>query len=179
MLCSKNSKYIEYARFLSTQAKDKADYYEHSELGYNYRLSNICAAVGLGQLEILDEIIEIKRGHFKGYKEELSDVLLDYQHEGKDFFHTRWLSVFQMKDLAVVESTIKNLADANIEARRSWKAMHDQPLFSGTDLYGDKAFSEEIFKTAICLPSGAGMTEDERSRVIACIKQVNTQRKAG
>ncbi len=179
MLCSRNSKYIDYARFLSTHAKDKADYYEHSELGYNYRLSNICAAVGLGQLEILDEIIAIKREHFASYRDELSDVMLDYQREGTDFFHTRWLSVFKMKNLSAVESTITTLADSNIEARRSWKAMHDQPLFSGTEFYGDKSFSEEIFKTAICLPSGAGMTDDERSRVIACIKQGSTIRKAG
>lgn len=178
MLCSKNPKYIDYAKFLSTQAKDKAEYYEHSELGYNYRLSNICAAVGLGQLEILDEIIAIKRGHFSKYREELSDVLLDYQDEQNDFFHTRWLSVFKMKDLSTVENTIKCLASSNIEARRSWKAMHDQPLFSGTSFYGDKSFSEEIFNTAICLPSGAGMSEMERNQVISCLKQANTQKKA-
>ena len=170
MLCASNKEYVDYAKFLSTQAKDKSEYYEHSEMGYNYRLSNICAAIGLGQLEILDDIIQIKREHFNRYKEQLPDILVDYQRESHDFFHTRWLSVFMMKNSESVKNTIEILSRSNIEARRSWKPMHTQPLFSGTEFYGDRDFSRDIFEKAICLPSGAGMTEDQRERVITSIK---------
>ncbi|MBF0449907.1 MAG: aminotransferase class I/II-fold pyridoxal phosphate-dependent enzyme [Candidatus Magnetomorum sp.] len=176
MLLSNNVKALEKARFWSTQARDPALYYEHSELGYNYRLSNVLAAIGLGQLRVLDQHIRSCRNIFSRYQTELGHLPgIDFMPEPPGYRSNRWLSVMRVDPLVQSKTPvqlIEFLEQNNIESRPVWKPMHLQPLFHGTDFFShtpQKAVSECLFKSGICLPSGSGMTDDEQFRVIDCL----------
>lgn len=177
MLISDNTEALAKARFLSTQAKDPAPYYQHSEKGYNYRLSNISAGIGRAQLEVLDSRISARRAIFKIYEHELGHLPgLSFMPELEDTFSNRWLTALTINEkLAGVTSKelLTALAEENIESRHAWKPMHLQPLFKNCKYYShseNESISEQLFQTGICLPSSSSMTMEEQMRVVKCIK---------
>ncbi|KPA12151.1 pyridoxal phosphate-dependent aminotransferase [Candidatus Magnetomorum sp. HK-1] len=176
MLLSNNLKALDKARFWSTQARDAAMHYQHSELGYNYRLSNVLAAIGLGQLRVLESHIQSCRDICHRYQSELEQIPgIDFMPEPPGFYSNRWLTVMTVDPSVQTKSPvqlIEILEKNNIESRPVWKPMHLQPLFKGTDFlshHTQKPVSESLFENGICLPSGSGMTYDDQSLVIECL----------
>ena len=177
-LVSKNEDWIIKSRFLATQARDIAPHYEHSQVGYNYRMSNICASIGRGQMEVLPLRIYQRRKNFTHYTRLLGNISnIQFQNEPDDtFFSNHWLSAITLED---EEGRITNdmlrltLAEDNIEVRPVWKPMHMQPVFSEFPFYGDGT-SEHLFKIGLCLPSGSNLTEYEIRMVISKIKNCFT-----
>ncbi|QNG58487.1 aminotransferase class I/II-fold pyridoxal phosphate-dependent enzyme [Bacillus sp. PAMC26568] len=177
MLISDEAELLEKARFLATQARDTAPYYEHSETGYNYRLSNILAGIGRGQLEILDDRVRSRREIFEFYKEQLSELpgvhLMPELAETKS---NRWLTAITINEEEIGKNAaalIQLLEKENIEARHIWKPLHMQPLFSDVLFYPyseKQIVSEELFNSGICLPSGSGMSREDQLIIINCIK---------
>ncbi|USK26506.1 aminotransferase class I/II-fold pyridoxal phosphate-dependent enzyme [Bacillus sp. CMF21] len=177
MLISDEAELLEKARFLATQARDTAPYYEHSETGYNYRLSNILAGIGRGQLEVLDDRVRSRREIFKFYKEQLSELpgvhLMPELAETKS---NRWLTAITINEEEFGKNAaalIQLLEKENIEARHIWKPLHMQPLFSDALFYPHnekQIVSEELFNRGICLPSGSGMSREDQLIIINCIK---------
>ncbi|MEH7609676.1 DegT/DnrJ/EryC1/StrS family aminotransferase [Gottfriedia acidiceleris] len=169
---------IQRTRFLATQAKDPAPFYQHSEMGYNYRMSNILAGVGRAQLQVLNERVEKRRLIFERYLKELSNIPgLSFMPELKNTKSNRWLTVLTMdKELGISPNMlIEALGEINVEARPVWKPLHMQPLFENASYYShseNEHIAEELFRTGICLPSGSSLTEDEQFRVIDCLKNV-------
>jgi pyridoxal phosphate-dependent aminotransferase EpsN len=176
MMVSDDPALMEKAKFLATQARDKAVHYEHSHIGYNYRLSNILAGVGIAQLNALDDRVEIRRGIFERYIEGLQDIEgIHPMPEPAGYYSTRWLSVFTI-DVDQVGKTpneiISELEGNNIEARPVWKPMHLQPIFKEYDYVtaGEKDVSESLFLKGICLPSGSSLSIEDQEKVIQIIK---------
>lgn len=167
-LVSNEERYINRARFLSTQARDPAPHYEHSTIGYNYRMSNIVAGIGRGQMEVLDDHIAKRRKVFDMYKEILKPVEgISFMEEGEGMFANRWLTTILIDPVLSgtdPEFIRKGLEEENIESRPVWKPMHMQPVFQGAPMYGG-AVSEDIFKKGLCLPSGSNMDEQELHRI--------------
>ncbi|WP_420490704.1 DegT/DnrJ/EryC1/StrS family aminotransferase [Neobacillus drentensis] len=179
MLISNNSEAISKARFLSAQAKDPAPHYQHSEIGYNYRLSNILAGIGRSQLEVLKERVHARRTIFEIYQQELAPLPgVFFMPELDNTFSTRWLTALTIdegKTGVYIKDLLAFLESENIEARHVWKPLHMQPLFSNYKYYPhdkNESVSEKLFKTGICLPSGSGMTLEDQMRVICCIKKI-------
>lgn len=177
MLVSDDEEALKKALFWATQARDKAPWYQHSEIGYNYRMSNIVAAIGRGQLEVLDERVKAHRAVFERYQEALGDIPgIGFMPEASFGKSNRWLTVMTMdpsvckvKPLQVIEA----LADENIESRPVWKPMHLQPLFAGCKYFthGDnESIADRLFASGLCLPSGSSMTEEDQERVIRVVK---------
>lgn len=173
MLCSDDESLIERSRFLATQARDPAPYYEHSTIGFNYRLSNLLAAVGIAQLEVLDQRVERRQQIFEFYREKLEELpgirmmpLAPYAASNY------WLSVIQIdKDLFGVspEDVRQALEKENIETRLVWKPLHCQPVFSDCRCRGGDV-AEELFKTGLCLPSGTALREEDLERIVQAIR---------
>jgi dTDP-4-amino-4,6-dideoxygalactose transaminase len=175
-LVSKNAHLIKQATFLATQARDPAPHYQHSQIGYNYRMSNICAGIGRGQMEVLPERIEQRRKNFAFYKEYLSELPgLSFAEEPEGFFSNRWLTtiLIDSKESGGVtrEDVRLELEKENIESRPLWKPMHLQPVFKEFPYYGGKV-SERLFENGLCLPSGSNLKEEELRRVLKCIEGV-------
>ena len=165
---------IRQARFLATQAKDKAPHYEHSTLGYNYRMSNISAAIGVGQLQVLKERVKARRANYNFYKEIFNEVQgIEFLEEPRGFFTNRWLSCVlfnQAKNsLLSSERFRKHLDKKNIESRPLWKPMHLQPVYKGAAYFGG-AVAQELFQKGLCLPSGSNLTSDEKDRIKKAIQ---------
>ncbi|WP_367121360.1 DegT/DnrJ/EryC1/StrS family aminotransferase [Staphylococcus capitis] len=176
MLISNDKEAIAHALFLSTQARDKALHYQHSELGYNYRLSNISAGIGRGQMEVLDKHINRRREIFSTYDRELSPLGgFNFQPELPDSRANRWLialTIDSKKTGFTATELIEKLQEHNIEARPVWKPMHLQPLYEGYEFFKeDKDNSAFLFENGVCLPSGSDMTDDQLDRVINIIKE--------
>ena len=173
MLVGKTQEDIEHARKLATQARDNAPHYQHSEVGFNYRLSNICAGVGRGQLMSLEDKVNKRRQNFDNYVNALGDLPgVTFAPEASWGRHTRWLTCLTIDPTQANtdrETIREHLTALNIEARPVWKPMHMQPLFEGVPCFGGKV-SEKLFEQGICLPSGSSLTEEEQSRVIEGIK---------
>ena len=170
MLVSDNQAWIERANFLSTQAKDAAGYYEHTEYGYNYRMSNILAAIGVAQMEILDERVAQARQIFEWYKEELKDINeITFMPELPNAHGNRWLTtiLFSKSNYRKIQ---KALESENIESRPLWKPMHLQPLFKES-LFIENGTAQKLFETGLCLPSGTQMTHEDVKKVSAIIKK--------
>jgi pyridoxal phosphate-dependent aminotransferase EpsN len=179
MLVSDDIEAINKARFLSTQARDAAIHYQHSQMGYNYRMSNILAGVGRGQLEVLEQRVMQKRDVFDFYYEELGDIPgFTFMPELEGTYSNRWLTALTIDEqlTGVYASTlIEALTEENIEARPVWKPLHLQPLFQEAAYFPhekDYSVSEQLFHSGICLPSGTNMTKADQLRVINCIKSV-------
>ena len=173
-ILSSNKKFIDKAKFLSTQARDEYPHYEHSEIGYNYRMSNICAAIGLGQIEVLKERVDKRRYIFDFYKEKLSDIKeIKFVDELSGFYSNRWLTTILFKKDAAInrESMRLHLLKDNIESRPLWKPMHLQPVFKKYQVF-ENGISEDLFDRGLCLPSGSNMNEEDLMRVIRQIKMV-------
>jgi dTDP-4-amino-4,6-dideoxygalactose transaminase len=159
---------IEHARYLSSQARDSAIHFEHSDLGYAYRLSNISAAIGCAQLERLDRLVARTRAIHRRYVDELSHIEgLEVISQDRDGRGNGWLTVVQIdRDRFATPSSIcGRLADERIEARPSWKPMHQQPLYLGSPITGGHAANAH-FDQGLCLPSGSALTEGEQTRVV-------------
>ena len=173
-LLSSNKKFIDKAKFLSTQARDEYPHYEHSEIGYNYRMSNICAAIGLGQIEVLKERVDKRRYIFDFYKEKLSDIKeIKFVDDVPGFYSNRWLTtILFKKDSAINRESMRlHLLKDNIESRPLWKPMHLQPVFKKYQVF-ENGISEDLFDRGLCLPSGSNMNEEDLMRVIRQIKMV-------
>lgn len=159
--------------FLSTQARDNAPHYQHSEIGYNYRLSNICAGIGRGQMEVLSDRIQQRRAINDFYKDVFSniDAVNLFSEASSDFFSNHWLSSITI-DKKVTTRTNQELiaafAEENIETRPLWKPMHLQPVFNDCQYYGETV-SEELFTAGLCLPSGSNITNDDKNRIYEVI----------
>lgn len=177
VLVSDDLEGLEKARFWATQARDPASYYQHSRIGYNYRLSNILAGVGRGQLKVLDDRVNKKRTIFDRYYNALSSIPgILFMPEAVFGLSTHWLTVLTIdKHLCrvAVPDIIDILAKDNIEARHVWNPLHRQPLFSSCSYYSHSAVSvsDRIFESGICLPSGTGMSDNDQDRVIEIIKR--------
>ncbi|MEH7226765.1 aminotransferase class I/II-fold pyridoxal phosphate-dependent enzyme [Bacillus sp. JJ1566] len=177
MLVSNDSKAMKKARFLATQSRDPARHYQHSLIGYNYRLSNVLAGIGRGQLEVLDMRVQAKRDIFNRYYTELSGIPgFEFMPELKNTYSNRWLTTLTINK-SIAGTSVNELLDVfsneNIEARPVWKPLHLQPLFNGGKYYPHNEevdVSKHLFETGICLPSGTNMTEDDQMRVIDCVK---------
>jgi len=161
--------------FLSTQARDNAPHYQHSEIGYNYRLSNICAGIGRGQMEVLPDRIQQRRAINDFYKDVFSniDAVNLFSEASSDFFSNHWLSSITI-DKKVTTRTNQELmaafAEENIETRPLWKPMHLQPVFNDCQYYGETV-SEELFTAGLCLPSGSNITNDDKNRIYEVISK--------
>ncbi len=172
-LVCKTAEKAEKARFLATQARDKAPYYQHSEIGYNYRLSNVCAGIGRGQLQSLDEKVKKRREIFDYYRENLSNGSdFEFLPEKEGAFANRWLTTVLIRKKGVDPEKMRlALEAANIESRPLWKPMHLQPVFSGCPYYGSR-LSEKLFAEGLCLPSGSALNYVDLGRIVACVKGV-------
>lgn len=173
-LVSKNSEYIKEATFLATQARDAAPHYQHSKIGYNYRLSNICAGIGRGQMKVLPLRIDQRRANFFFYRNELSDLSgISFLEEPEDFYSNRWLTTILIDpNMGASREEIRlRLEQENIESRPLWKPMHLQPVFKGFPFYGH-GVSQELFEDGLCLPSGSNLAETDLERVVNCLQKV-------
>ena len=172
MLISDDKEIIEKARFLSTQARDRSPYYEHTEVGYNYRMSNVLAGIGRGQLKVLDQRVTERRNIYDYYKKTLLLNCLEWMPEPKEDYSNRWLSVVSInpdKTNVTPQHFLQALKKKNIEVRHVWMPMHLQPLFSGCEYYkhSDKSFCDYLFKTSLCLPSASNMSRPQQHFVIS------------
>ena len=173
MLVSYNEEHIKKAKFLATQARDDAPHYEHSQIGYNYRMSNILAGIGRGQLEILENRVAQKRKIFQRYYDELGMIDgIEFQPELQNSIGNRWLTAIIIDPIKIGktrEDIRLELLKHNIESRPLWKPMHLQPVFNDYESYTN-GVSEELFKDGLCLPSDTNMTDEDQDRVISIIK---------
>lgn len=180
MLVSNNEEGINKVRFWSTQAREKARHYEHKELGYNYRMSNIVAGIGRGQLRVLEDRVAKKKEIFERYKEAFKDIedieMMPVCEYGEPNY---WLTTITLKENSKVKplDIILALEKENIESRPIWKPMHMQPYYEKCDFYSHKekreiSISEDIFNRGVCLPSDTKMTKEEQERVINIIKEL-------
>jgi dTDP-4-amino-4,6-dideoxygalactose transaminase len=173
MLVSDDGALIAHARKLATQARDQAPHYQHSEIGYNYRLSNVLAGIGRGQLQMLEERVAARRRNFDYYQRALGDLPgLEFQPEAPWGRHSRWLTCLTI-DPAQFGSDREEVRLAleaeNIESRPVWKPMHLQPVFSQYEAVGG-AVAEDLFERGLCLPSGSNLTEADLERVVDVIR---------
>lgn len=172
ILVGRNEDEIDRARFLSTQAKDDFPHYEHTTYGYNYRMSNILAGVGIAQLRVLEERIAKKREIFAYYEEALGHIPdITFMPEIENSRGNRWLTTVTFCDYDRREAVRLALAEANIESRPLWKPMHMQPVFDGCG-HRTTGLSETLFNNGLCLPSGTAMDHEDLARIVAIIKNI-------
>ncbi len=174
MLVSAEGQLIEKARFMATQARDPAPHYQHSEIGYNYRMSNVLAGIGRGQLRVLAERVNARRANTEFYQKALAGLPgLSFMPEAGWGRCTRWLTCITIDPLLAGtdrERVREKLMAENIEARPVWKPMHLQPIFAAYDRVGG-AVAEELFARGLCLPSGSNLTAADRERVVDVVKR--------
>ena len=170
-IVSKDKKNIEKAIFLSTQARDNAPHYQHSEIGYNYRMSNICAGIGRGQMEVLDKHVSLRREMHSFYKsvfKEIEEASL-FSEFNENYFSNFWLSTIVFSDTKKNPEDLRLLFEKeNIETRPLWKPMHLQPIFKDAPYYGGN-ISETLFKNGLCLPSGSNLLVHDKERIKECL----------
>ena len=176
-LLSHNKEIVEKARFLSTQARDDAPHYQHSQIGYNYRMSNILAGVGRGQLEVIDERVKVRREIFDFYKHIFSNIngIVFHNEPDNNFFSNRWLTTILLDSKLCNginrEDLRLRLNEFNIESRPLWKPMHLQPVFIKYPSYLN-GVSENLFNNGLCLPSGSAMTKYDLNRIEKAIHEI-------
>ncbi|MBB2954376.1 DegT/DnrJ/EryC1/StrS family aminotransferase [Sphingobacterium faecium] len=164
------------AVFLSTQARDDAPHYQHSHIGYNYRMSNICAGIGRGQMEVLASRVEARRAMTNFYVKLFSNYkgITVFVAPSIDFYSNHWLAAITIEPsvAGITREELRlTLLAVNIESRPLWKPMHLQPIFKDTPYYGDK-IAEELFDKGLCLPSGSNLTHEERERISITINNL-------
>lgn len=176
MLVSEDEKLVEKARFLATQARDPAPHYQHSEIGYNYRLSNVLAGIGRGQLRVLEDRVQARRHNYEVYQGHLGHLPgIDFMPEASFGRATRWLTCLTIDpekfghDREEIRLT---LAQQKIETRPVWKPLHLQPVFADCECVGGEV-AEDLFNRGLCLPSGSNLTEEDLARVINGIKEIH------
>lgn len=169
-LVSKHIHTKEKAIFLATQAKEAGLEYTHKTIGYNYRMSNILAGIGRGQMVVLETYVRLRRKNHQYYLEHLNDIKdIRFLKEPEGFVSNRWLSCIQLSSQNMRDQLLMLLQEHNIEARPSWKPMHLQPVFKDYPSYLN-GVSEHIYKTVLCLPSGSNLTTKERNRIVTTIR---------
>ena len=169
-LVCKNSSDKERAVFFATQSRDNAPHYQHSEIGYNYRMSNICAGIGRGQMEVLDLRIAQRRDMHLFYQELFKDnpAVTLFHEPSVDFYSNHWLSAIVLESYDKREELRLALEACNIESRPLWKPMHMQPIFAKYPFYGGNT-AENLFEKGLCLPSGSNLTDEDRTRITQVI----------
>ncbi len=177
-LISAKEEYIIRARFLATQARDAGPHYQHSVIGYNYRMSNVCAGIGRGQLEVLPDRVKQRRANFSFYENELKNINgISFLPEPDGYFSNRWLTAIIVDPELTGGKTREDirlfLEKQNIESRPLWKPMHQQPVFRDYPFYGDGT-AEKLFENGLCLPSGSNLAAEDLSRVTNGIKALFT-----
>ena len=174
MLVSPDEGLIQAARKLATQARDPAPHYQHSEIGYNYRMSNLLAAVGRGQLQVLEERVEARRRNFEFYARALGDLPgIQFMPEAPWGRHSRWLTCLTIdpREFGTTREDVRlALERENIEARPVWKPLHMQPVFAGCTFVGDEV-AQEIFEDGLCLPSGSNLSDSDLERIVAVVRR--------
>jgi pyridoxal phosphate-dependent aminotransferase EpsN len=178
MIVSDDAALIAHAVKLATQARDPAPHYEHSEIGYNYRLSNVLAGIGRGQLAVLEDRVQARRRNFDYYLRHLGQLPgIDFMPEAPWGRHTRWLTALTIDPAAFGadrEAIRLALEEQNIEARPVWKPMHQQPAFQGCRCIGGTV-AEQLFERGLCLPSGSNLTETDLERVVSIVRKVHLE----
>lgn len=164
----------EHTVFLSTQARDNAPHYQHSHIGYNYRMSNIVAGIGRGQMEVLNDRIAARRANNAFYQELFKDIagVTVFVEPTEDFFSNHWLSCITLDESVCGKNREQlrlALLEENIETRPLWKPMHMQPVFENAPYYGGNV-AEQLFDCGLCLPSGSNMTDEERERIAVAVR---------
>ncbi|MBW4639634.1 MAG: DegT/DnrJ/EryC1/StrS family aminotransferase [Gloeocapsa sp. UFS-A4-WI-NPMV-4B04] len=176
MLVADDSQLVSKARFLATQARDPAPHYQHSEIGYNYRLSNVLAGIGRGQLRVLGDRVAARRHNFEVYQQALGSLPgIEFMPEATFGRATRWLTCLTINPItfgADREQVRLALAKQQIEARPVWKPLHLQPVFANCECIGG-AIAEDLFKWGLCLPSGSNLTIEDLERVIQAIAEIH------
>lgn len=176
-LVSNDENIIRKARFLATQARDPAPHYQHSHIGYNYRMSNICAGIGRGQMEVLDKWVEKRRANFEYYADNLKGV--SFQNAPDGYYSNRWLTGILVDPAqsggATREDIRLALEKENIESRPLWKPMHLQPIFKDYPYYG-QGIAEKLFENGLCLPSGSNLTTNQLAKICSIINSLLKQR---
>lgn len=158
------------AIFYATQAKDDAPHYQHTEIGYNYRMSNIVAGIGRGQMQVLDDHISNRRSNYEYYKTHLNQFSeISFLDEPEGYFSNRWLTCIETASFELREKIRLALANENIESRPLWKPMHSQPIFRNAPAYLN-GVSDSLFEKGLCLPSGSDLEGDDLERVVSIIK---------
>lgn len=179
-LLSNNGEIIEKARFLATQARDSAPHYQHSHIGYNYRMSNVLAGIGRGQLEVLNDRVKSRRKNFDRYKQYFlkqnnAGFDIKFQEEPEGYYSNRWLTcilVDPTKNKGLTREEIRLTMDTeNIETRPLWKPMHQQPVFATSKSYLNGT-SDKLFENGLCLPSGSNLTEEDFTRIFSCFDKI-------
>lgn len=175
-LISENQALIEKARFLSTQARDNAPHYQHSQIGYNYRMSNITAGIGRGQIKVLDERVGQRRANYEHYKSTLSDIPgISFPEEPDEMLSNRWLTAILIDPKLTGGITREHVRQAlekeKIESRPLWKPMHRQPVFEQYPFYGNGT-SDQLFKNGLCLPSGSSLSKKDLKRITDTLYRV-------
>jgi dTDP-4-amino-4,6-dideoxygalactose transaminase len=156
--------------FLATQAKDKAPHFQHSRIGYNYRMSNILAGIGRGQMEVLQDRVVARRKNFDFYKEALKHLNFKFLEEPEGYYSNRWLTCLITESSEIREKIILAFNIHNIESRPFWKPMHQQPIFSKYPSYLN-GVSEDLFEKGLCLPSGSNLSKIELQQIVSVIKK--------
>lgn len=184
-LLSASETFIQKARFLATQARDAAPHYQHSETGYNYRMSNMLAAIGRGQMLVLNERVAARRANFERYREYFAslmdyDLQTEFQPEPEGWYSNRWLTILIIdpsRNRGITPEQVRLALEAqNIESRPVWKPMHLQPVFTGAPYYGN-GFSNELFENGLCLPSGSNLTATDFERIFTTLDTIFRERK--
>jgi dTDP-4-amino-4,6-dideoxygalactose transaminase len=176
-LVSKNKNYVDQARFLATQARDNAPHYQHSQIGYNYRMSNIVAGIGRGQMEVLDERIAQRRANNQRYREffKYIDGITFQSEPNADFYSNYWLTAILIDPSqtgGISREDVRLALDLeNIESRPLWKPMHMQPVYEGTKFFGS-GVCEQLFEQGLCLPSGSNLTHGDFERIFEALKKI-------
>jgi len=170
-ILSAHKELIDKARFLASQAKNDKPFYEHSEMGYNYQMTTLNAALGLAQIDKIDNYVKLRRRNFDFYKNALEPLGFEFLYElNSDYFSNRWLTTCLLPKKVRLSQIINALEVNNIEARYLWKPMHLQPLYQDLNYFGDN-FSSNLFKRGLCLPSGSSLSEDNLNSIVKVIKQ--------
>jgi dTDP-4-amino-4,6-dideoxygalactose transaminase len=179
-LLSDNAEMIVKARFLATQARDSAPHYQHSHIGYNYRMSNVLAGIGRGQLEVLNDRVEARRNNFERYKKYFSKhnnagFTIKFKYAPIGYFSNRWLTCIlvdpELNNGLTREVIRHSLEEENIESRPLWKPMHQQPIFADYKFYLN-GVSDKLFEDGLCLPSGSNLTEEEFDRIFESLDYI-------
>lgn len=166
-LVTKNKDSKEKAVFLSTQARDNAPHYQHSSIGYNYRMSNICAGIGRGQMEVLDYHVNLRREMHQFYLDFFKNIqtVKVFSEISEDYYSNHWLSAIVLDSYQTRENLRLAFENENIETRPLWKPMHLQPIFKECPYYGESV-AENLFDKGLCLPSGSNLTNQDRTRIL-------------